>query len=104
MQDRIQLFLELVACNQPLFYWRYDPMGNLLESTCQAEKMLDEVFRLSGALEYVVGAETEQPMILGSNSFLLWVAGREMEGENASPCIFSALSLPTRFMRIPLTV
>lgn len=81
MQDRIQLFLELVACNQPLFYWRYDPMGNLLESTCQAEKMLDEVFRLSGALEYVVGAETEQPMILGSNAFLLWVAGREMEGE-----------------------
>lgn len=79
MQERIQLFLELVACNQPLFYWRYDPMGNLLESTCQTEKMLDEAFRLSGALENAVCTETDQPMILGSNSFMLWVADREME-------------------------
>ena len=31
-QQRIEVLLELISCNQPLFYWRYDEQGNLLYS------------------------------------------------------------------------
>ena len=44
-QQRIEVLLELISCNQPLFYWRYDEQGNLLYSDCPAEKMLDVVLR-----------------------------------------------------------
>lgn len=37
-QQRIEVLLELISCNQPLFYWRYDEQGNLLYSDCPAEK------------------------------------------------------------------
>ena len=42
-QARIEVFLELLSCAKPLFYWRYDGQGALLHSTCSSEKMLDAV-------------------------------------------------------------
>ncbi|MFQ7727520.1 MAG: hypothetical protein ACLRI7_14370 [Ruthenibacterium lactatiformans] len=43
-QQRIEVLLELISCNQPLFYWRYDEQGNLLYSDCPA-KNVDVVLR-----------------------------------------------------------
>ena len=77
MQERIRLYLDLIACSQPLLYWRYDAKGNLLESTCPTEKMLDDVFRATGALDEALHNESGLPMILGSNSLLRWIAERD---------------------------
>lgn len=83
MQERIRLYLELIACSQPLYYLRYDAKGNLLESTCPAEKMLDDVFRAVGALDRALAEESGLPAILGSSSLLLWIAAREPDGEGS---------------------
>lgn len=83
MKENIRLFLELIACNAPLFYWRYDAAGHLLESTCPSETMLDGVFRATGALDRALEADSGGPLVLGSSALLFWVADRE-PGEDAA--------------------
>lgn len=77
MQERIQLFLELISCNQPLFYWHYDEEANLLESNCPSEKILDTIFRYLGNLDYLYAAPESAPLVLSGGS-MLWTAAREI--------------------------
>lgn len=83
MHERMRLYLDLIACNQPLTYWKYDSQGNLLESTCPNEKMLDDVFRIAGALSRALGDESGLPMVLGSKSLLLWITERELHDKGS---------------------
>lgn len=76
-QQRIEVLLELISCNQPLFYWRYDEQENLLHSNCPAEKMLDVVLRHAGGLKCIYETERNVPLVVGSDSGLLWIADRE---------------------------
>lgn len=79
MQGRIDLLLEFISCNQPLFYWRYDEEGRLLFSNCSAEKMLDTVFRYSGGIDYILNTAGSSPLVFTNNSNVMWVAVREMK-------------------------
>ena len=76
-QQRIEVLLELISCNQPLFYWRYDEQGNLLYSDCPAEKMLDVVLRRTGGLRCIYEMGHNAPLLIGADSSLLWIADRE---------------------------
>ena len=81
-QQRIEVLLELISCNQPLFYWRYDEQGNLLYSDCPAEKMLDVVLRRTGGLRCIYEMGHNAPLLIGADSSLLWIADREnLEGK-----------------------
>ena len=81
-QARIEVFLELLSCAKPLFYWRYDGQGALLHSTCSSEKMLDAVLRHTGGLEYAYTAPKQAPLILNGDARLMWIAAREMSGNS----------------------
>lgn len=75
--QRMELFLELIACDRPISYWRYDAKGNLLYSDSPAKEMLDHVLRRMGGLEFACKAEHHVPLLLGANTALMWIADRE---------------------------
>lgn len=37
-QQRIEVLLELISCNQPLFYWRYDEQAICCTAIAQPKK------------------------------------------------------------------
>lgn len=100
---RIHLFLELVACNHPLYYWCYEKSGHILESTCPTEQLFDVVFRHYGSVELLFGAPADTPLILSNDRNILWLAVQDAESEllhvlgpffslNVDPSLLSSIS------------
>lgn len=80
-QEKIDYLIELIRCTEPLYYWCYDDMAELLHSNCSGERALDIVFRSVGSLEYVYEQKTWMPLLLSHESGLIWIAVKEREGE-----------------------
>lgn len=76
-RERMEVFLDLLSCTQPLHFWEYDPDGSLLRSTCPAEKMLDTIFRHTGCHELLMSSQEPAPMLLAGGVRLMWIAACE---------------------------
>ena len=73
-RERIEVFLDLLSCTQPLYFWDYDSDGSLLRSTCPAEKMLDTIFRHTGCHEFLMDTQESAPILLAGGARLMWIA------------------------------
>ena len=94
-RERMEVFLELLSCTQPLYFWEYDAGGSLVRSTCPTEKMLDTIFRRTGCHELLTGTQEAAPMLLTGEARLMWIAACEMGGK----CYFFCLCL-RRFLSL----
>lgn len=84
MKTTIQIaqLQELIACNEPLYYWHYDAEKQLIESDCPAQIQLDRVFRHNGGLDAAYASADRMPLILTNESNLVWLAAYEYEEES----------------------
>ena len=76
-RERMEVFLDLLSCTHPLYFWEYDAGGSLVRSTCPAEKMLDTIFRRTGCHELLTAAQESAPMLLSGEARLMWIAALE---------------------------
>ena len=78
-RERIRFMLDLIACNQMLYYWCYDADGNILDSTCQMEAVLDSLIKHEQALSRLNESPIHTPIILSNDKNLMWLAVREAD-------------------------
>ncbi len=98
LQNNLMLFRELIACDEPIYYWCYDGDGSLMASSCPEETVFHPIFRHSGCLEYALAAQTEAPMLLSSAANMAWAGVWEFREDMRfrlhviGPCLTSSLS------------
>lgn len=81
-KERMEVFLDLLSCSHPLYFWQYDTDGHLLRSTCPSEELLDTLFRRMGCHALMMDAkEGSAPLILSGDARLVWIAAHEYDGE-----------------------
>lgn len=78
MHEKLELFLDLIRCNQPIDYWLYEPSGELIHSSSGNEVLLDSAFRNSGCHSYLFSAATTAPIILTARFDIHWIAVRQL--------------------------
>ncbi len=84
--QKIELFRELVRCEDEIHTWCYSADGELLESNCPDESILASAFSVLGCHEKMMAhwREHSTPIVLGSGMALVWGAAfEEMDGQ---PC------------------
>ena len=81
-RERIRFMLDLIACNQILYYWCYDAEGNILDSTCPTEAVLDSLFKHEEGLLRLNEASVHVPIILSNDKNMVWLAVREAEPQH----------------------
>lgn len=76
--ERVRTLIEILSCNDTVFYWNYAVDGTLLETSCEA-LILDKIFRYSGSLEKITGyaASHDNPIIVSVPLGLTWCAAFE---------------------------
>lgn len=78
-QENVALLQEMLTCDGNIYTWRYDGEGQLLNSNCPQEALLDTTFSLLGCKELVFAALNEQdaPVLCGTAVGLVWGASCE---------------------------
>ena len=83
---KVQFFQELISCNYPLYFWKYDTDANLLTSNCPDESFFDGLFRLSQGKKQLMqyASQSDLPLLLSDSFGLMWSAVFEKEKERIS--------------------
>lgn len=76
VQQRLQLFQELLHCCHNLYLWHYDENLKLLDTDCPNRELLDSLFMLSGISEKLsIQIQTgTEPSLLTNEMGLMWAA------------------------------
>ncbi|MCR5145288.1 MAG: AraC family transcriptional regulator [Lachnospiraceae bacterium] len=73
INERLNLFLELLHCNGKMYLWRYDGVGNLLETNAP-HSVLDTLFRNSSILDESIAfsKKSKHPFISSIDIGMSW--------------------------------
>jgi AraC-like DNA-binding protein len=84
IEQKLELFRDLVSCNYSLHYWKFDSELNILYSNCPNEILFNEIFSLSGCKDYMLsyGQNSSTPLVLSDNLGLVWTAVYEKEHDS----------------------
>ena len=76
LEQNIALFQEMISCDQSIYMWRYDHDGNLEESNCPYEALINEVFNAYGTRDDMCRHSTlhDYPVWLNNPLGMLWTA------------------------------
>jgi AraC-like DNA-binding protein len=85
LSQKIDLFTELLSCEQNLYFWEYTPSMQLIKSTCPEADMLHDLFCMGDSyspfLEYIHSAKPIKkptPLIISNTLGLSWIASFEL--------------------------
>lgn len=83
VQNRLQLFHELLNSTAQFFFWKYDKEMRLLETTSPSSA-LETVFEKTGGKKYILEhcANSRLPVILCSSIGLVWFAAIEQDEQD----------------------
>lgn len=81
VRKNLELFQELISCNQQLYLWSYDPDMQLLHTTCPDLELSGDYIIMDDQVDYILqyGKEGHYPLILTSFLNILWAAAFERE-------------------------
>lgn len=81
VRKNLELFQELISCNQQLYLWSYDPDMKLLHTTCPDSEISGDYIVMDDQIDYVLrySKEGHYPLVLTSFLNILWVAAFERE-------------------------
>lgn len=76
IDERLDLFAELLQCGSSAYVWQYDGQGQLLRSNCPDEAVLGAMFQFFGCKEkmFLCADTAAGPIILGSPIGESWIA------------------------------
>ncbi len=87
VNQNIELFKELVSCGNNIYTWCYDNEGQLLESNCPNETVLDTAFTIFGCKDRMLEkAKDRYPIALGTSIGLIWACAYEYKGNELQRC------------------
>lgn len=83
----VSAFAEALSGSSPIYYWRYDPEGNVLSTNCPVH-VYHKIFEQTGCLAYMVGEGKNErtPLILAGALGILWCAVYEWEDDVFISC------------------
>lgn len=76
VQQRLQVFQELIRCCHDLYLWQYDAQLNLTDTDCPKRELINGLFSLSGAQEKLrehIQSHSE-PSLMTNSLGLMWAA------------------------------
>ncbi|MDO4864914.1 MAG: hypothetical protein Q4C10_00020 [Clostridia bacterium] len=81
--DRIEMLLDLIACDHDIAYWCYDSKKQLLESTSPHERIFTMVFQHTGYLDLANSyAQSDAPIIVQGMMDVTWIIVRQFSEEH----------------------
>ena len=80
IEQRLDLFQDMIGCCHNLYLWRYNAQMELLQSNCPEEHILNELFLLSSQMadfSQLLGTR-DHPALMSNNLGLMWITSAQM--------------------------
>jgi len=86
-RNGLDTFFTALTCSPPVYFWRYSPDGELLETNAPIH-LYHRIFEHTGCLDYMLneGAKEKTPVILGASLGILWCAVYEWKDDVLDSC------------------
>jgi AraC-like DNA-binding protein len=80
IEQRLDLFQDMIGCCHNLYLWRYNAQMELLQSNCPEEHILNELFLLSSQMADLTQLLDSQdhPALMSNNLGLMWITSAQM--------------------------
>lgn len=89
LQDRIDLFKELVTCSHNILYWCYDSELTLIDSDTPETNVYDALFKISGCKDYLLSQLNNKvsSVVLSDSIGFMWIATPETKNSQLKGCM-----------------
>ncbi|WP_455616963.1 helix-turn-helix transcriptional regulator [Eisenbergiella sp.] len=99
--DKLNHLQDLLLCCDNVYLWKYNPDGELIQSNCPNESILNTAFQLLGCCQRIIshGRKHHMPITIGSVIGLVWYAVFDKDDDNLR---YIYVIGPIRYYDIPI--